>query len=315
MYRIHILAGNLKGKRFVIREGSITLGRDPACHLRINDPAVAPQHAVIEEAAGKHYLCPAESASVTLNGNGVERALLHHGDRISIGKTELCFEYAEVAQHTRKRKRHTVQLLAATAVALLLISELIFIVSLTFFRREKATLLQPPDHAVSATSTGALSGHKATAPQVAYTNKETWKGATAADWASTGGMTQMTDDGAAHQIQPDQHGMRIEKIGQSTFFTDHYEAAHLMTLLIAVPNASPQMEIELTTVFFEWTTNGSLKEATGYSPRTVIPLPPRATQTLDVCYLSETAEATLAGFEVALSVDGIRVKTLLETLY
>ena len=47
--QIHLLAGPQAGRRLVIRDSPITIGRDPSCDLVINEPAVSRRQLRLEQ--------------------------------------------------------------------------------------------------------------------------------------------------------------------------------------------------------------------------------------------------------------------------
>jgi predicted component of type VI protein secretion system len=81
---------SLKGRpirEFVFSEPRVTIGRDPQCHIVLDNPGISRCHAeLLREDAG-FYINDQESANGTfLNDVPVTRAHLTDGDRIRIGK-------------------------------------------------------------------------------------------------------------------------------------------------------------------------------------------------------------------------------------
>ena len=72
----------------------MNVGASPRSDIYLfNDPDVVPQHAVVR-AVGDHYEIDGQSreAPVHLNGRPTQRARLHHGDQIAIGRTVFVFQ-------------------------------------------------------------------------------------------------------------------------------------------------------------------------------------------------------------------------------
>jgi Nif-specific regulatory protein len=76
--------------------GQLTVGRDPANQLCLNDRAVSRKHFSITETDAGFHLVDLESHNGTfVNGIPVRRKLLGHGDTIRVGKCELAFLITE----------------------------------------------------------------------------------------------------------------------------------------------------------------------------------------------------------------------------
>jgi len=68
----------------------VTLGRDTACDLVIDNAAVSRTHAVVSFAEGDYRVQDNDSENgITLNGRRVRKAALNFGDVIGIGKFEI----------------------------------------------------------------------------------------------------------------------------------------------------------------------------------------------------------------------------------
>ena len=86
--------GPLVGKEFLVFKDVMRLGSSPKSEIYLfNDPAVAPQHAVIRATGGLYEIentCP--ETPVCVNGRPVQRARLRHSDRIALGRTAFVFQ-------------------------------------------------------------------------------------------------------------------------------------------------------------------------------------------------------------------------------
>lgn len=105
-----ITAGPDAGRSCDLRPGSVlVVGRAPDCGLRLSDPGVSRRHCrLIADASGVR-LEDADSRYGTLvNHRAVVAQLLHSGDTIEIGDTELRFENESPVAETIPPQRHTV---------------------------------------------------------------------------------------------------------------------------------------------------------------------------------------------------------------
>ncbi len=80
------------GERFYIDRERLTIGRDPASDIFLNDITVSRNHAVLEDVAGEVSVADAGSLNGTyVNGVSVERAVLHTGDDVQVGRFQMVF--------------------------------------------------------------------------------------------------------------------------------------------------------------------------------------------------------------------------------
>ncbi len=66
----------------------VRLGRDPACHLRVDHPSVAPRHARLERFPSGGVVLTAEAHGVAVDGQPLdpgERRRLSPGATLSLG--------------------------------------------------------------------------------------------------------------------------------------------------------------------------------------------------------------------------------------
>jgi pSer/pThr/pTyr-binding forkhead associated (FHA) protein len=84
--------GHEVGERFEIRGPSLTLGRDPASDVFLNDVTVSRQHAVIETIDSEITIRDVGSLNGTyVNGVRVDEARLQHGDSVQVGRFQMVF--------------------------------------------------------------------------------------------------------------------------------------------------------------------------------------------------------------------------------
>jgi hypothetical protein len=80
------------GERFYIDRARLTIGRDPACDIFLNDITVSRAHAVLEVSEGEVVVSDGGSLNGTyVNGVSVDRAVLHTGDGLQVGRFQMVF--------------------------------------------------------------------------------------------------------------------------------------------------------------------------------------------------------------------------------
>ena len=90
------MQGRDKGKRFDLRQDSLTLGRDASNRIQINDSEVSRRHAEIRRTEEGHVVIDLESSNGTfINTEKVGKRLLKNGDRLQLGRTLLLFTSAD----------------------------------------------------------------------------------------------------------------------------------------------------------------------------------------------------------------------------
>jgi len=79
-------------REFELVDLEVNIGRELDNTLRLADPSISRHHAVIRLGASGHEIHDLQSSNgVLLNGNKVPSALLHDGDRITLGQMQLTF--------------------------------------------------------------------------------------------------------------------------------------------------------------------------------------------------------------------------------
>lgn len=137
MYRITFLTGPSKGRRVLIREGRIDIGRDEHCPIKLEDDAtVGFRHAVLDNRGREVWISQAGSLwHVRVNRLEIETCRLRHGDEIQMGKTRLLFQELHGVVGEKGRRISHVQGLTITAVAIVLALEAIYILGSSLFRQ------------------------------------------------------------------------------------------------------------------------------------------------------------------------------------
>ncbi len=96
---LHIIAGGMAGKEFILYHDVTRIGASPDCEVfLLKDPAVAKLHAQIDDRDGRRLLTAMPNAPVYVNQQPVQSHLLRNGDQLQIGNTVIT--YAERAEAT-----------------------------------------------------------------------------------------------------------------------------------------------------------------------------------------------------------------------
>jgi pSer/pThr/pTyr-binding forkhead associated (FHA) protein len=92
-----VRSGPQAGDRFALGDGTIRLGRHPDSEIMLDDITVSRRHAAIEQTPEGYVVSDAGSLNGTyVNQERIERAVLHHGDELQVGKFRLVlFERAD----------------------------------------------------------------------------------------------------------------------------------------------------------------------------------------------------------------------------
>ena len=85
-----VRAGAEAGDRFALTDGVTHLGRHPDSEIMLDDITVSRRHAEVERTAEGWIATDAGSLNGTyVNQERIDRAVLHHGDELQIGKFRL----------------------------------------------------------------------------------------------------------------------------------------------------------------------------------------------------------------------------------
>jgi pSer/pThr/pTyr-binding forkhead associated (FHA) protein len=77
---------------FALTDG-MSIGRNPACQIRLTDPTVSRQHAQIRLMQNRWYIQDLGSSHGSyINGVRITYSALNPGDRVRIGSTEFMFQ-------------------------------------------------------------------------------------------------------------------------------------------------------------------------------------------------------------------------------
>jgi len=80
------------GERFYIDRPSLSIGRDPASDIFLNDITVSRDHARLERVGDEVSVADAGSLNGTyVNGVSIDRAVLRTGDAVQVGRFQMVF--------------------------------------------------------------------------------------------------------------------------------------------------------------------------------------------------------------------------------
>src|SRR5439155_23854819 len=80
----------IDGTRHEIDKRRVVIGRSKDCDIQVRDPNVSRQHAEVRQEGTAYWIVDLESTNGTeVNGRRLKRAKLEHGDRITVGSSEL----------------------------------------------------------------------------------------------------------------------------------------------------------------------------------------------------------------------------------
>lgn len=97
--RLVILAPEaIRGRQIELTRDYLTVGREPSCDVRLDDPHVSRTHAALERRGGTVYVQDLGSSGGTfVNGNQAKSAELHQGDVVAFATVRARFEAAPPA--------------------------------------------------------------------------------------------------------------------------------------------------------------------------------------------------------------------------
>lgn len=89
---LHITAGGMAGKEFILYHDVTRIGASPDCEVfLLKDPAVAKLHAQIDDRDGRRLLTAMPDAPVYVNQQPVQSHLLRNGDQLQVGNTVITY--------------------------------------------------------------------------------------------------------------------------------------------------------------------------------------------------------------------------------
>jgi len=87
------VALTVNGHPHEVTKRRVVLGRSRDCDIELSDPNISRRHAELRQEGTSYWIVDLDSTNGTeVNGERTTRARLEHGDRITLGSTELVFE-------------------------------------------------------------------------------------------------------------------------------------------------------------------------------------------------------------------------------
>jgi hypothetical protein len=83
---------NVNGRKHEITKQRTVIGRSRDCDVQIEDPSASRRHAEVRQEGTAYWIIDLDSTNgLEVNGLRTQRAKLDHGDKITIGSTEISF--------------------------------------------------------------------------------------------------------------------------------------------------------------------------------------------------------------------------------
>src|SRR5215203_872039 len=83
---------NVDGRRHEVSKRRTMIGRSKDCDIQIDDPSASRKHGEIRQEGTAYWVVDLDSTNgLEVNGMRTQRAKLDHGDKITIGATEIAF--------------------------------------------------------------------------------------------------------------------------------------------------------------------------------------------------------------------------------
>lgn len=89
---LHINAGGMAGKEFIIYHAATRIGSSPECEIfLLKDPAIDPFHARLDDVGGRRTLTATGNAPVYVNEAPIASQVLRSGDTVRLGQTVIAY--------------------------------------------------------------------------------------------------------------------------------------------------------------------------------------------------------------------------------
>ncbi len=87
-----IVTLSVDGRKLEVTKRRIVIGRSKDCDVQIDDPSASRRHAELRQEGTAYWIVDLDSTNgLEVNGLRTQRAKLDHGDKITIGSTEISF--------------------------------------------------------------------------------------------------------------------------------------------------------------------------------------------------------------------------------
>jgi hypothetical protein len=83
---------SVDGQRYEVNKRRTLIGRSRECDIQIDDPGASRRHAEVRQEGTAYWIVDLDSTNgLEVNGMRTQRAKLDHGDKITIGSTDIAF--------------------------------------------------------------------------------------------------------------------------------------------------------------------------------------------------------------------------------
>jgi FhaA, N-terminal domain/FHA domain len=83
---------SVDGQRYEVSKRRTLIGRSRECDIQIDDPSASRRHAEVRQEGTAYWIVDLDSTNgLEVNGMRTQRAKLDHGDKITIGATDIAF--------------------------------------------------------------------------------------------------------------------------------------------------------------------------------------------------------------------------------
>jgi pSer/pThr/pTyr-binding forkhead associated (FHA) protein len=80
------------GRQHEVNKRRTVIGRSRECDIQIDDPSASRRHAEVRQEGTAYWIVDLDSTNgLEVNGMRTQRAKLDHGDKITIGSTDISF--------------------------------------------------------------------------------------------------------------------------------------------------------------------------------------------------------------------------------
>ena len=87
-----VVSLSVDGRKIEVTKQRTVIGRSRDCDVQIEDPSASRRHAEVRQEGTAYWIVDLDSTNgLEVNGLRVKRAKLGHGDKITIGSTEIVF--------------------------------------------------------------------------------------------------------------------------------------------------------------------------------------------------------------------------------
>ena len=87
-----VVSLNVDGRRHEVTKRRTLIGRSKDCDVQIDDPSASRKHAELRQEGTAYWVVDLDSTNgLEVNGMRTQRAKLDHGDKITIGATDIAF--------------------------------------------------------------------------------------------------------------------------------------------------------------------------------------------------------------------------------